>query len=444
MRTMQWIWLSGLGLGLFLRSAAAQAPGAPEEPLEPPPAVELDAGEETAAPSAAVAPRDEREEAYAQLESLAEVILQIRRRYVEEKTFQAILQGAQQGMLQALDPHSAFLPEQEYKDMQDDTSGKFGGLGIHIGIKNGLLTVIAPIEDTPAFRAGLQSGDVIEQIDQDKTANMSIRDAVRRMRGEKGTKVRLTIRRQGEEAPRTVEIVRDDINVPSVKGARLLAPGVGYVRITQFAQPTGAALYEALTNLTAQGMQALVLDLRSNPGGLLSSAVDVASLFLQQGDLIVSTRGRAQKEIRTLAGGERHFTDFPMAVLVNGGSASASEIVAGALQDHRRAVLIGETTFGKASVQSLIPLETAPKCAIRLTVARYYTPSGAEIHDKGIDPDIPVDVSPEEWRRAQMRRAHLENPALFSAEEKKEYENAVDRPLQRAVDLLQALRIFKG
>jgi len=349
------------------------------------------------------------------------------------------------GMLQALDPHSAFLEEPEYKEMQDDTSGKFSGIGIHIGAKNGLLTVIAPIEDTPAFRAGLQSGDFIEEIDGTKTVGLALRDAIRKMRGEKGSKVVLTIRRQGEEGARKVEIIRDDISVPSVKGTRIIADGVGYIRVTQFAQPTAAKLQEAVTNLLATNMTALVLDLRSNPGGLLTSAIDVGSLFLEKGGLIVTTRGRAgvQDEVRSVAGGAVHGTGFPMVVLVNGGSASASEIVAGALQDHRRAVLIGDTTFGKASVQSLLPMESAPKCAIRLTVAHYYTPSGRQIHDKGIDPDIPVYVTPEEWRKVQIRRAHIENPEIFSAEEKKTVEDAVDRPLQRAVDLLRALRIFK-
>jgi len=427
---------------LPLSARCAESDATNGVPVVPPvPALEDDGGGATNAPAA----KGARAEAYKQMEVLTEVILQIRHRYADEKDYEEIMRGAIQGMLQSLDPHSAYLEQQEFKEMQDDTAGKFSGIGINIGVKNGLLTIIAPIEDTPGFRAGLQSGDYIEEIDAQKTMGLTMRDAVRKMRGERGTKVTLTIRRVGQEGTRRVEIIRDDINVPSVKGGRILEDGVGYVRITQFAQPTAELLRTAVTNLLAKDMKALVLDLRSNPGGLLTSAIEVGSLFLKKGDLIVTTRGRpgVQPEIRNTAGGDLHFTEFPMAVLVNGGSASASEIVAGALQDHRRAALIGDTTFGKASVQSLIPLESAPRCAIRLTVAHYYTPSGRQIHDKGIDPDLPIYLTPEEWRRVQIRRSHLESPELFTAEERKPYEDAVDRPLQRAVDLLQALRIFK-
>lgn len=442
---MRRLWLLAglvLAFGAALHAAPLDAEEAPVFPDLP----GMEEPDEDLSPATnAPAVEGDRSQAYAQMEALAEVMLLARQRYVEEKTYQQLMRGALNGMLQSLDPHSAFLDERELREMEDDTTGKFGGVGVQIGIKKGMLMIIAPIEDTPGFRAGLMSGDFIEEIDGQKTMGMTMGDAVNKMRGEKGTKVTLTIRRQGEEGPRQVPIVRDEIKVASVKGVRMLDDKIGYIRITQFAQPTADMLEDGITNLLAQGMQGLVLDLRSNPGGLLTAAIDVASKFLKEDELIVTTRGRPgiQGEEHGLSRGPTHYTNFPMVVLVNWGSASASEIVAGALQDHRRAVLVGETTFGKASVQSLIPLASAEKCAIRLTVAQYFTPSGRQIHDKGIDPDIPVYVTPEEWRRVQIRRAQAETPDAFSEEEKKQYADVVDRCLQRAVDLLRALRAFR-
>jgi len=440
-----WLVLAGVVFGVMLAAAQTDEPEVDEqsEPNAPAqgPTGEGSAREEAAADTSASAD----DSPYAQLEIFTESLLHIKKRYVDEKTYKEIIYGALHGMLEKLDQHSAFLEREEYSELQDDTAGKFSGIGIHIGIKNGVLTIIAPIEDTPGFRAGLQSGDAIVEIDGQKTAGITLREAVKRMRGPKGTRVTLTIRRQDEEMARKVEIIRDDIVVPSVKGARIIADGVGYVRVTQFTEPTAEHLRQAITNLLTQKMEALVLDLRSNPGGLLKSAIEVAQLFLRKDDLIVTTRGRkgVTEEVQTRAGGQWHFVDFPMVVLVNGGSASASEIVAGALRDNRRAILLGTTTFGKGSVQSLIPLSSDQKSALRLTVARYYTPNGRQIHEKGIDPDIPVYVTPEEWRKVQIRRAHLENPEIFSEEEKKQYAEVVDRQLQRAVDLLQALKIFR-
>ena len=268
---------------------------------------------------------------------------------------------------------------------------------------------------------------------------------MKKLRGQRGTKVTVTIARQNEDEPRDVVIIRDDIEVPSVKGARMIEDGVAYVRITQFSAPAPEALQEALDKLAQQGMNALVLDLRQNPGGLLKAAIETAQKFLKPGDLIVTTRGRegVSPPIESRAGGSYHNTDIPIAVLINGGSASASEIVAGALRDNKRAVLIGETTFGKGSVQSVIPLRPDGQAAIRITTALYYTPSGRQIHDKGIEPDIPVYVTPQEWQRIQMRRTHIENPALFNEEEKKSLADVVDPQLQRAVDLLKALRTIR-
>ena len=385
------------------------------------------------------------ESAYPHLELLTESLLHIRKHYVEEKTYEEITYGAIRGMLRSLDAHSSFLQQEEYDEMREDTAGKFSGIGIHIGIRDRYLTVIAPIEDTPGFRAGLQSGDKIVDIEGEKTLGITLREAVKKLRGPKGTKVVIKVLSKGDDEPREIEIVRDDITVPSVKGERIIRDSIGYIRITQFARPTAELLQGSLNELLAGGMDALVLDLRGNPGGLLKSAIQVAQVFLKRGEVIVSTRGRKSihDELITKAGGRTHLTDFPIAILVNGGSASASEIVAGALQDHQRAVLVGAKTFGKGSVQSVIPVGTDKKTAIRLTIAYYYTPSGRLIHENGLEPNIAVPLTPDEWRRAQIRRAHEENPDLYSEEDRKEYENAVDRQLQRAVDLLQAIKIFK-
>jgi len=393
----------------------------------------------------AVSTKSERDVAYEQIEMLTEIMLHVRRFYVQDKSYKEITAGALHGMLQSLDPHSDFLEEEAFRDMQDDTMGKFSGIGIHIGQRDGLLTVIAPIEDTPAYRAGLQAKDKILAIDGQKTMNMSLTDAIKKLRGEKGTKVTVTIGRQGEDEPQDIEIVRDDIEMPSVKGVRILKNGIGYIRITQFAAPTADSVQEAVDKLTDQGMTALILDLRQNPGGLLKSAIEIGEKFLKKDDLIVTTRGRpgVSEPVENRAAGTKHYPELPMAILVNGGSASASEIVAGALQDHKRAMLIGETTYGKGSVQSVIPLKPNGKAAIRLTTALYYTPSGRQINDKGIEPDIPVHVLPQDWMKIQMRRAQVEEPDHFTDEEKKPYLDVVDPQLQRALDLLQAVKAFK-
>lgn len=385
------------------------------------------------------------ESAYPHLELLTESLLHVRKHYVDEKTYKEITYGAIRGMLRSLDSHSSFLEPEEYDEMREDTAGKFSGIGIHIGMRDGYLTVIAPIEGTPGFRAGLQSGDKIVGIEGKKTSGITLRDAVKKLRGTKGTKVVIKVLSIGDKEAREIEIIRDDITVPSVKGARIIRDGVGYIRITQFARPTSGLLVGKLEELLAGGMDALVLDLRGNPGGLLKSAIQVSQVFFKRGKVIVSTRGRegVHDEIITKSGGRTHLTDFPIAILVNGGSASASEIVAGALQDHQRAVLVGSKTFGKGSVQSVIPVGPDKKTAVRLTIAYYYTPSGRLIHDKGIEPNIAVPLTNDEWRRAQIRRAHEESPELYTQELRDEYKDAVDRQLQRAVDLLQAIKIFK-
>ncbi|MEI6972155.1 MAG: S41 family peptidase [bacterium] len=383
---------------------------------------------------------------YQQVHKLAEVMLLVRRHYVEDRDYTNIVDGAIDGMLQSLDEHSHYMPPEQVKELQETTSGQYGGIGLLVGMRDSQLVVIAPIEDTPAYRAGLLAQDTIIRIDGETTAGISIRDAIKKMRGQPATKVSVTVVRRNESEPRTFEITRDNINVPTVKAARMLSNGIGYVRVTQFAEPTALALRNEIEKLRAQGMDSLVLDLRSNPGGLLKSARDVAQLFLKRGALIVSIRDRGGKarEKRLVSEGSWHDTDTLMVVLIDGGSASASEIVAGALQDQKRAALLGDRSFGKGSVQTVVPLATAPDSSIRLTTAKYYTPSERVIHKHGIEPDIRVRVTPEEWGKILTRRAIEEQPANFSDQEKKEYSGVIDAPLERAADLLQALRVLRA
>lgn len=345
--------------------------------------------------------------AYSAIALFTKVLEEVHRNYVNtnEAGYDSLIRHALTGMLQDLDPYSQFMDEDAYQDMKDDTAGKFSGVGLVISMKDGLLTVVAPMEDTPAFRAGILSGDVILKIDGAETREMSLSDAVKKMRGEAGTNVKLRAVRPDTHETKEYEITRAEIEVASVKDAKLLEDGIGYVRITQFNEPTAGDLKEELKNLTAQNMKALVLDLRGNPGGLLTSAGNVAELFLPRGKLIVFTKGREEQKTdqRIVSSGFTHYTDFPMVILVNGGSASAAEIVSGALQDHKRAVLVGEKTFGKGSVQSILPLEDG--AAIKLTTALYYTPSERVIHEKGIEPDVKVKMDPEDLFKIRLKQA---------------------------------------
>ena len=400
---------------------------------------------EAADPVEAAEPRRETDDAaYDEIKLFTETLLHIKRQYAEEKSYKDIVHGGLRGLLQALDPHSDFLDADAYRALREDAASKFSGIGISIGMRDGLLTVIAPMEDTPAFRAGLLAGDVIVAVDGEKTQGMTLREAVKRLRGPQGEPVTVAVRRAGDENEHVFEMVREDIAVDSVKGAGLVRDGIGYVRLTQFSEPTAEALATALADLADQDARALILDLRNNHGGLLRSAVEVAQLFLKRNALIVTTRGRAgvHDEARAVARGRVRYADWPMAVLVNGGSASASEIVAGALQDHRRAILIGETTFGKASVQSLINLKSDESTALRLTIGHYFTPNGRAIHGAGIDPDIEVKLAPAQWRDILIRRAHLENPELFAPEDVAKHAHVADPQLDRAADILQGVLVL--
>ncbi len=328
------------------------------------------------------------------LRMFREVVSLVKKNYVEEVSGKKLMESAVNGMLASLDPHSAYMPPEPFKEMKVEMSGSFGGLGIEITIKDGKLTVVSPIEDTPAFRAGIKANDHIAKIDTTLTHGMSTSDAVQRMRGPKGTKVTLTILRDGTVAPLVFPLVRDIIQIKSVK-VRTLEPGFGYVRIAHFQERTGAEFAKALQTLHDENggtLRGLVLDLRNNPGGLVDQCLQVANRFLGEGmqdSLIVSTKGReasAKGELSaTIGEKEPH---YPMVVLINGGTASASEIVAGALQDHKRAVIMGTQSFGKGSIQSVIPL--AGGAGLKLTTARYYTPKGRSIQAKGITPDIYV------------------------------------------------------
>ena len=339
----------------------------------------------------------------------SKVVEQVRANYVDadKSSYQDLIHGALRGMLQSLDPHSQFMDAESFQAMKEDTAGKFGGLGITIGVKDGLLTVIAPMEDTPAFRAGLWSGDKITEINGDSTEGLALEDAVKKLRGDPGTTVKIKIFRPKTQLMKEFELERAIINVPSIKDTRVLDGDIGYVRMLQFGEDTSADLQKALDELEGRKDRALVLDLRSNPGGLLTAAVEVAQKFLDRGDLIVFTRGRDNRMERSYRARARQvFPAVPMVVLINGYSASASEIVAGALQDNRRAVLVGEKSFGKGSVQSVLPQEAGT--AIRLTTAKYYTPSERVIHDNGIEPDVVVPISVENWRNILLARNRAE------------------------------------
>ncbi|MEF3076502.1 MULTISPECIES: S41 family peptidase [unclassified Methylobacter] len=322
------------------------------------------------------------------LRTFTEIFGRIKRDYVEPVSDKKLLEDAIRGMLSGLDPHSAYLIAEEYQELKEGTTGQFGGLGIEVTMENGFVKVVSPIDDTPAQRAGIKTGDLIVRLDDQPVKGMSLNDAVKIMRGEPGSKILLTVVREGEEAPLKITITRDIIKVKSVK-SRMLEKDYGYVRISSFQSRTGESLKEAIADLkkeNAGNLKGLVLDLRNNPGGVLNAAVEVSDAFIKSG-LIVYTEGRIENsEMRFNASPDDIIEGAPIVVLINAGSASASEIVAGALQDQKRAVIIGEKSFGKGSVQTILP--TSNGAAVKLTTARYYTPSGRSIQAEGIEPDI--------------------------------------------------------
>ena len=392
-----------------------------------------------------------------ELRTFTEVFTRIKNDYVEPTEDGTLLENAIRGMLSGLDPHSTYLIPDDYQELQAGTSGEFGGLGIEVGMEDGFIKIIAPIDDTPAQRAGVEAGDLIIRLDDTPVKGMSLTDAVKVMRGEPGTDIVLTIVREGVDRPIEITITRDVIRVTSVR-SRSLEPGYGYVRISQFQVRTGENLREAVDKLQADAgsdLKGLVLDLRNNPGGVLSAAVAVSDAFLNEGT-IVYTEGRMEDAKLTFsAKGSDILEGIPLVVLVNAGSASASEIVAGALQDHRRAVIMGEKTFGKGSVQTVLPMDNGS--ALKLTTALYYTPSGASIQARGIVPDITldrmhisrVDAGARIQESDLARHLRTEGPEGGEEEDfeaaKKAQEQEREIPLaQRDFVLFEALNLLKG
>ena len=394
------------------------------------------------------------EETYRQLTLFGDVFQRVREDYVEEVSDQDLVEAAINGMLTSLDPHSAYLPDDNFQKMQVQTRGKFGGLGIEVTMENGFVKVVSPIDDTPADKAGILPEDLIISVDGESIVGLTLNDAVEKLRGPIGSKVKISVQRAQDE-PFEVNIIRDEIKIRSVRSR--LYETIGYIRITTFSEQTSPGLQKAMDDLqaeTAKGLNGLVLDLRNNPGGLLSEAIRVSDAFLEKGE-IVSTRGRGENDIQHAYARPGDISDgLPLVVLINSGSASASEIVAGALKDHRRAVVMGTRSFGKGSVQTITPMPGHG--AMRLTTALYFTPSGVSIQAKGISPDIEVALARIEKLegglvREEDLRGALDNQEggaeptadnTAPAEPKDPIE--IDYQLARAVDLLRGLSVFNA
>jgi len=396
-------------------------------------------------------------ETYEYLDLFGQIFDRVRSEYVEEVTDEELIEKAIDGMLTGLDPHSSYMNEEIWKEMQMDTSGKFGGLGIEITMEEGFVKVISPIEDTPAFKAGVIAGDYITQINDTPVFGLTLSEAVDLMRGDKGEPITITISREGIE-PFEIEIIRDIIKIQSVKYE--IINNVGYLRITSFTEQTESGLLKSIKKIKEElnnKQIGFILDVRSNPGGLLSQSIKVSDIFLERGE-IVSTRGRDKENIkryRAKKGDE--INGQPLIVLINGGSASASEIVAGALQDHKRAIIVGTKSFGKGSVQTIIPFKKSNKekstAGIRLTTARYYTPSGESIQGKGIEPDVMIEqgvFESKEFKRfseADLKDSldSEKNKKETDNEEENDEENRLDKDYQlaRAIDLIQGINIYQ-
>ena len=402
-----------------------------------------------AVPSLTTAQSDDKEETYRQLSLFGDVFERVRSDYVEEVTDQDLIEAAINGMLTSLDPHSGYLPDDNFKKMQVQTTGRFGGLGIEVTMENGFVKVVSPIDDTPAAKAGLQPEDLIVTVDDISLVGLTLAEAVEKLRGPVGSEIRIMVQRAQDE-PFEVTIIRDEIKIKSVRSR--LYDTIGYVRITTFSEQTTPGLMNAIDDLhteTSGNLSGIVLDLRNNPGGLLNEAIKVSDAFLEKGE-IVSTRGRNDNDIQHAYARPGDITrGLPIVVLINSGSASASEIVAGALKDHRRAILMGTRSFGKGSVQTIVPLPGHG--AMRLTTARYFTPSGVSIQSRGIEPDIEVVLARIEKVeggpvREEDLRGALDNGKTDSKAEKageaEEDPADIDYQLARALDLLRGLSVF--
>jgi carboxyl-terminal processing protease len=393
------------------------------------------------------AAEDEDDTGYSQIAIFAKALQLIRQDYVDgnKTSYHDLVTAALKGMLSSLDPHSQFMDPNDFRDMQDDTRSRFNGLGIEVAIKSGLPTVVTPMEDTPAARAGILSGDQILKINGASTDRMDLQDVINHLRGAPGQKITLTLIRPSTKEVRDYVLERAEIKVQSVKGVRLLDPEltgsfkIAYVRLIQFNEPTADELSKALDGLQKQGMQALILDLRNNPGGLLNSAVDVCAQFLPPNTKVVSTQGRVASQQReySTSGVPKDRPNFPMAVLVNEGSASGAEIVCGALKDLHRAIVVGETTFGKGSVQNVMQLPDGS--ALRFTTAKYYTPSKQVIHGNGVTPNIRVPMNPEQERLLFAARSSGDT---IRADEDKNFIKSNDPQMLRAIDALKGVMIY--
>lgn len=380
-------------------------------------------------------PQDQKYPLYKELELFADVLAIVQKSYVKEVSVKDLIHGAVKGVIDTLDPHSQFLTAEAYKEIKIETEGEFGGLGIEITIKDGYLTIVTPLEDTPAFKAELKPGDRIIKIDGKSTKNISINEAVKLLRGQPGTTVNLTIMRKDKKEFMEFSVERDYIKIESVKDAQIIEEGIGYIRITQFQENTDKDFKHALEELLKTPLQGLILDIRNNPGGLLQEAVEIAGNFIKEPKLIVKTKGRLVNQNEEYKSKNPNaIEDIPLVILINKGSASGSEIVAGAIKDWHRGILIGTQTFGKGSVQSVLPLRDGS--ALKLTTATYFSPKGIDINETGIQPNIEIRMSEKE-------EDELFGSRVKRKEEKGKLQLFIDPQLQRGIDLLKGLSVFQ-
>ncbi len=400
---------------------------------------------------------------YSQVELFSYALTTIQSEYVDVKTPQELIYGSLKGMLASLDPHSQFLTPDDYKELKSETQGKFGGLGIEISIKDGLLTVVTPIDDTPAYKAGIKAGDRIVKIEGALTKDLTLNDAVKKLRGDPGTDVKITVLREDDFKLLDFTIKREIIQIQDVKDAMILDDHVGYVRLAEFREDSFNEMHKALDKLRKDGMDSLIVDLRNNPGGLLNIAIKISEDFLPPGQLIVSTKGRhPTQDIETYSKNTQgKVTDVPVVILINQGSASGSEILAGALQDNKRAVILGEQSFGKGSVQSVIPLPDGS--GLRLTTSKYFTPSGRSIHGKGITPDIfverkfPKEETAEDkelskkqkdlekiFNNIEVKQSTNPTETQMTQKEKETHDRLInDNQVQAAMTAIKGIRVYK-
>ena len=406
---------------------------------------------------------------YRDLEIFTDALSIVKSDYVEEKPSKEMIYGALRGMLSALDPHSQFMDPDTYNEVKIETEGAFGGLGIEITIQEGLLTIVSPIDDTPAYRAGLMAKDHIVKIDGELTRDITLLQAVKKMRGKPGTSVQLTVLREGEDKLLDFTVTRDIIRIKSIKEAKMIEEGIGYIRLSEFQENTPKDFEQALGDLEKKQLKGLILDVRNNPGGLLNTAVEVSEAFVPKGEMVVYTKGRIKDQDLEFRSRAKHpHSGYPLVVLVNGGSASGSEILAGAVQDHKLGILLGTKTFGKGSVQTVIPLRDGS--ALRLTTSKYFTPSGRVIHEKGIIPDLVVPLEEkkegekedrekkktdvfeklEKEEEAPKKLDQAKEEATKKEESKKEKskeeekKEVLDNQLQRAVDLIKGINLYQS